>query len=173
MGNTFMFECDNFGEEANYHETYCALGGNRLSADVLRDVIDPLYKHMRAISRLPENLENFGTVMRYLRAMPVSATLPPSELALLVRVFAEHEAGRISPSYAGALRELRRSHRLGVVSNVFSDPAVFEREFERAPSLKLRRAAECLVQGKPLLPDEASGEVGRAGIGDLFDVLAA
>jgi HAD superfamily hydrolase (TIGR01662 family) len=131
MGNTFMFEGDRFGPNEDYFGTYRNLGGCRLSADSVLDVIGKLFDHMLAAYEAPENYETFGAAGHYLRTMPVSASLPTSELMLLERVVAEHEIGRIPPSHVDALKELRRSHRLGVISNVFSEPEVFEREFAR------------------------------------------
>jgi HAD superfamily hydrolase (TIGR01509 family) len=43
-----------------------------------------------------------------------------------------HEVGEIPASYADALHQLRHTHRLGVVSDIWSRKDLFLQEFERA-----------------------------------------
>jgi putative hydrolase of the HAD superfamily len=132
MGNTFMFECDRFGQGVDYHSTYRNLGGNRLSSGSISLAINRLFEHMLEISRNPEHYDRYGTVEGYLHELPESAGLPAAERKILERVFARHEVGRIPDSHVAILRELSHTHPLGVISNVWSHRSVFEEEFSRA-----------------------------------------
>jgi len=132
MGNTFMFECDRFGKEVDYHSTYRSLGGNRLSSESISLLINRLFEHMLEISRNPEHYDRYGTVEGYLRELPESAGLPANERKILESVFARHEVGRIPDSHVAILRELSHTHPLGVISNIWSNRGGFEEEFSRA-----------------------------------------
>lgn len=50
---------------------------------------------------------------------------------LLEQVFAYHEIGTIPESHVLALQRLRRTHQLGVVSNIWSKSDLYLKEFER------------------------------------------
>jgi putative hydrolase of the HAD superfamily len=132
MGNTFMFECDRFGQEVDYYSTYRSLGGNSLSSGLLSLLINRLFEHMLDISRNPDHYDRYGTVEEYLRELPESAGLPAAERKILENVFARHEVGRIPDSHVAILGELRHTHPLGVISNVWSHRGIFEEEFSRA-----------------------------------------
>lgn len=132
MGNTFMFDCDRFGQEVDYHSTYRSIGGNRLSAGAISPLINRLFKHMLEISRSPEHYDRFGTIEGYLREIPELAGLPAAERKILESVFARHEVGRIPDSHVTILRELSHTHPLGLISNVYSNRNVFEEELSRA-----------------------------------------
>jgi HAD superfamily hydrolase (TIGR01509 family) len=71
-------------------------------------------------------------VRSYLEVLPSSQSLPRNELDLVEQVFALHEVGEIPASYADALHQLRHTHRLGVVSDIWSKNDLFLQEFERA-----------------------------------------
>ena len=51
---------------------------------------------------------------------------------MLEHVFALHEIGVIPASHAAALRWLRETHKLGVVSDIWSRSDLYLQEFERA-----------------------------------------
>ncbi len=132
MGNTFMFGCDRFGQEVDYHSTYHTLGGDRLSSGSISLLINSLFEHMLDISRSPEHYDSYGTVEGYLRELPESAGLPAAERKILEGVFARHEVGRVPDSHAVILRQLGNTHPLGVISNIWSHRSIFEEEFSRA-----------------------------------------
>lgn len=71
----------------------------------------------------------------------VPTELGDAEIDELARVFAHHELGTISPEYAECLHALARRWRLGLVSNLWSPKDLW------------------------------LGELRRAGVHDLFDVL--
>jgi FMN phosphatase YigB (HAD superfamily) len=129
MGGTFMFRHDRFGEEEDFYKTYQSLGGDRLSAGdveffirlcfdgIIRDYHDPAY-----CDHFPTLAEAFR---RYAR--PAEEDLP-----LLEQVFASHEVGIVPDVCAALLRRLARTHRLALVSNIWSPKGVYLAEFKRA-----------------------------------------
>ena len=137
MGNTFMFDCNRFGEEIDYSATYRRCGGAVLDAQALWGVMDALLTRILTDYRNPAYYDALGTVAEYLRGLPVAKTLPSEELEILERVFGEHEVGYIPSSHVRVLRELNRSHVLGLVSNIWSNRAFFEAEFRKVDILDL------------------------------------
>ena len=66
----------------------------------------------------------FPSVPHYLSTLAETKALLRSELGLLEKTFALHEVGTIPETHAEALRELRQTHRLGVISDIFSPSVV-------------------------------------------------
>lgn len=130
MGNTFMFGCDRFDD--GLADTYAGLGGRRLSPEQVRQAIGALIQGMLALAHDPDRRDRFPRVGDHLAESAVTRRLSVSERELLAGTFAMHEVGTVPPSHAEALRELRRTHRLGLVSNIWSDSDVFVDEFRRA-----------------------------------------
>lgn len=132
MGNTFMFDVDRFGENEDYHATYRALGGEILTPEEVRASITKVYNRMLDAARDPERVDDFGDVRRFLKESGAASELPPLELDLIVKVFARHELGTVPPAHADALRRLRSSHPLGLISNVWSPSDFCESALEKA-----------------------------------------
>ncbi len=132
MGNTFMFDVDRFGEDEDYHATYRAFGGKTLTPDEVRAYITDVFNRMLEAARDPARMDDYGDVRRFLLESGADADLSPAELDLIVEVFSSHEVGSIPPEHAEAIRQLRRSHPLGLVSNVWSPSPVFESALEKA-----------------------------------------
>ncbi|NLF30445.1 MAG: HAD family hydrolase [Planctomycetes bacterium] len=130
MGNTFMFGCDRFSEDVA--ATYAALGGRALSAAQVRGAIDALHAGLLALGRSGDRDDSFPRVGEHLADLPATRGLPAAERDLLAQTFALHEVGTIGPFHADVLRRLAETHRLGVISNVWSDSWVFAAEFRRA-----------------------------------------
>lgn len=132
MGNTFMFDVDRFGEDENYHATYQALGGQILTPDEVRAYVSDVFNRMLEAARDPARMDDYGDVRRFLLESGTDADLPAAELDLIVEVFSSHEVGSIPPGHADAIRQLRNSHTLGLVSNVWSPSPIFEFALEKA-----------------------------------------
>ncbi len=132
MGNTFMFDVDRFGEDEDYHSTYRDLGGRILTPEEVRAPITKVLDRMLIAARDPARVDDFGDVRRFLVESGAASELPPQELDLIVNVFSRHELGSIPKRHADALRQLRSSHPLGLVSNVWSPSPVFESALESA-----------------------------------------
>ena len=132
-----MFNCDRFAAGEDYGPTYRRVGGEALDPGEVARVIEAVADVMVADSRDPAKGDRLDSVCSYLGTLAVSRHLPDSERRLLEEVFALHEIGTIPESHAEALRSLRGTHRLGVVSNIWSESRLFRSEFERAGVLDL------------------------------------
>jgi HAD superfamily hydrolase (TIGR01549 family) len=66
-----------------------------------------------------------------LEKLSAPLALSAREQTLVEYVFALHEVGTVSDTHTQVLHKLRHTHRLGVVSNIFSTSRVFLQEFER------------------------------------------
>ncbi len=137
MNGTFMFGGDRFGPEQDYAATYRALGGRQLAAGVVQGTITACFETMGAIYDDPARCDSFPHVLDTLRDLPTARHLPEGELKLLERVIAEHELGRVSDTYALALKRLAATHRLGLVANILSPKDLWLDEFARAGVLNL------------------------------------
>ncbi len=137
MNGTFMFGGDRFGPEQDYAATYRALGGRQLAAGVVQGTITACFETMGAIYDDPARCDSFPQLLDTLRDLPAARHLPEGELKLLERVIAEHELGRVSDTYALALKRLAATHRLGLVANILSPKDLWLDEFARAGVLNL------------------------------------
>jgi HAD superfamily hydrolase (TIGR01509 family) len=99
---------------------------------MVSQVISNLHNLILAVGRDPGFYNNFGAVRTYLEQLPESRDWLDSELEILEKVFARHEVGVIPGSHAKVIKELGRTHSLGVVSNIWSHRDVFEKELRRA-----------------------------------------
>ncbi|MGE0682864.1 MAG: HAD family hydrolase [Candidatus Binatia bacterium] len=131
MARTFMFNVDRFSAEEDFTATYRQIGGTTLSDDMVQQIITDLVSTIEPDYQDPRSVEYFSDVSSYLKVLPSSRSLPRHELDLLEQVFALHEVGEIPAPYADALQQLRHTHRLGVVSDIWSKKDLFLQEFER------------------------------------------
>lgn len=137
MARTFMFNVDRFFGEEDFAATYQQIGGETLSDNKVRQIIRNLHSAISTDYQDPRLMNCFPSVRQHLQALPSFQSLPSQELDLLEQVFALHEVGEIPPSHAQALHKLRQTHRLGVVSDIWSKKDLFLQEFERAGVLEL------------------------------------
>ena len=126
-----MFNVDRFSETDDVGATYRQIGGKTLSEEEVHQIISRVFKEMLSDYQNPHYYNRFPSVFSYLQALPEAKGLPASEVLLLERVFALHEVGTIPHPHAEALQQLRKTHRLGVVSNIWSKSGLYLREFER------------------------------------------
>ena len=141
MGCTFMFEVDRFSEHENFGATYRQLGGDFLSDRQVNQIIILVLDTLLADYEGLRYCDSFPLVSDYLKAL-VGENLSEREFQLLEDVFALHEMGIIPQSYALILRQLRQTHRLGVVSNIWSRS---ERYFEAFEKAGIRALFEAIV----------------------------
>ena len=132
MGRTFMFDVDRFSNTDAFATTYRRIGGRMLADGDVRRIISSLFKKMLADSRDPACYDCFPSVLAYLQGLSDCTKLEKSEITLLKQVFARHEIGTIPDSHAKVLHRLRESHRLGVVSDIWSRKTFYLGEFTRA-----------------------------------------
>ncbi|MET0340013.1 MAG: HAD family hydrolase [Polyangiales bacterium] len=129
MHGVLMFGHDRFGEHEDFFRSYRALGGTCLSARDVDVAIRRCFAGMRADYDDPARFDDFPSVREGLARY---ARVPESELSRLEIVFALHECGLIPDACAAMLARLARSHRLGLVSDVWAPKYLWQREFERA-----------------------------------------
>jgi len=129
LHGVIMFGHDRFGAQEDFYRTYHALGGRRLSVDEVRRCITQCYEGMRADYHNPARYDDFPSVREGLTRY---GDAPADELDLLEQVFSLHECGLIPTECAELLSRLSRTHRLGLVSNIWAPRYLWEREFERA-----------------------------------------
>src|SRR5439155_1081396 len=134
---TILFGGDRFGPNQDYASTYRALGGSRLATDVVQTIIQTCFDTLEVIYNDPTRSDSFPQVVDTLRALPAARGVPPADLALLERVIAQHELGRVPDDYAVSLQKLARSHVLGVIANLLSRKDPWLQEFYRAGVLDL------------------------------------
>jgi len=131
MNGTLMFGGDRFGPDQDYFATYRTLGGSQLTRKVVQATIQACYDTMGVFYNDPKRSDSFPQVLETLRTVPGAGDLPSEELVLLERVIARHEVGRIPDAYAEGLRNLARSHVLGLIANILSRKDLWLQEFER------------------------------------------
>ena len=137
MGRTFMFDVDRFGKDDDFEATYRKIGGNRLGGQEVLEIVSETFGQMIADGKNPERYDNFPSVLTYLRRHPKSRQLSDGEFALLEEVFCEHEIGTIPQRYVNVLRQLHKTHRLGIVSDIWSRSERFYQELTRAGIMEL------------------------------------
>lgn len=142
MGRTFMFNVDRFDKDDDFRATYRKAGGNRLRGREVFQILSAIFHQMIADSKKPEKYDNFSSVLTYLKRHPKSAQLPADEIAILEKVFSEHEAGTIPEAYVSVLRQLYKTHRLGIVSDIWSHSERFYQELAR---VGIRELFEAIV----------------------------
>lgn len=127
-----MFNVDRFSDSESYGSTYRQIGGTKLADSEVHWIISRLFEKMLADSRDPASYDRFPTVLTCLKRMPACIELPESEIRLLEQVFALHEVSTIPHTHTEALRRLHETHRLGLVSNIWSKSDLYLQEFTRA-----------------------------------------
>ena len=137
LNGTFMFGQDRFGPEFDYFETYRDLGGGLLDRAAVRAAIDGCWESMEAVADDPARFDSFPGVGETLAALAATKGLPGGELERLEAVFARHEVGTIPAAYGQLLQDLARTHRLGLVSNIWSEKAPYLAGLERAGLVNL------------------------------------
>jgi FMN phosphatase YigB (HAD superfamily) len=131
MCGTFMFGHDRFGPSEDYAQTYRALGGKNLSPESVQQAVTACFDTLDRIYEDVARHDSFPSVLSALRCLFETRDWPESDVLLVERVFAEHERGRVPGEYADAVRFLARSHRLALVSNIWSEKRLYVEELER------------------------------------------
>ena len=152
MNGTFMFGHDRFGSDQDYHATYRALGGRRLGPPAVHGAITSCYETLETIYNDARCFDSFPKVRDQLRTLPETRDLPETELALLEEVVASHELGRVPEEYAETLRNLARTHRLGLVTDIWSRKGPYLEELSRAGVLDLFAVAVFSSDGTSVKP---------------------
>jgi FMN phosphatase YigB (HAD superfamily) len=135
LNGTFMFGEDRFGPGEDFAATYRSLGGGALEPQLVEQAVRSCYSRMAADYENPERYDDFPQVAGVLRSLFPS--LADDELNRVERVIASHKLGRVPDAHAAILHRLARSHRLGLVANVWSVKDLWLGELDRAGVLGL------------------------------------
>ena len=131
MNGTFMFGHDRFGDGEKYHQTYEQVGGQTLDGSIVQDVVCHAMADLEVKYNATDWQHKFPPMKDILTGIAVTGGLPANEIDMLLRVIAHHEMGKISAENETVLRALATSHRLGVVSNLWSDKQMWIELFEQ------------------------------------------
>ncbi|MEL6162364.1 MAG: hypothetical protein AAFR37_00920 [Cyanobacteria bacterium J06628_3] len=127
VGHTFMFGGYRFLSNENFAATYRSLNGSLLTDELVNNIIFTISRRIKADGKNPAYYECLPSVISYLQKHPQAKNLPASELDLLEQVFASHEVGVISQKHVEVLRKLQQTHKLGIISNIWSKRYIFKR----------------------------------------------
>ena len=182
---TFMFGVDRFGEAEDFHATYRSLGGSRLSPDTVNATILTCLDYLVKLYKDPVWFDKFPSLTKSFNSSCPELKLPPGEWELLEETFARHERGHIPEDHAECLRALAKTHRLGVVSNIWAKKDGWIREFRDKGILDLFEVMvfssdHTSIKPSPVLFDKAISafDVTRSGmvfVGDspAYDIKGA
>ena len=152
MNGTFMFGHDRFGPEEDYFATYRALGGRRLDRTGLTAVLAPTLAEVLAVYDNPAHVDDFPSLAEAFRRY---GHAEDADIPILERIFAAHELGRVPPEHQTFLRQVARTHRLGVVSNLCSHPDLWLSEHPDAETFRLFTALVYSSEGRSIKPSPA------------------
>ena len=125
------FSTSPFSISEDFAATYRSLNGSLLASELVNQIIFTVSRRIKADGKNPAYYECLPSVLSYLQKHPQVKDLPLSELNLLEQVFANHEVGVISRKHIEVLHQLRKTHRLGIISNIWSTKDIFIKEFDR------------------------------------------
>jgi FMN phosphatase YigB (HAD superfamily) len=165
LNGTFMFGHDRLGPDEDFHATYRALGGRRLAPESVRAAVSGCCAFLDHLYRDDARRDTFPSVAEALRRLSETRDLPSAERMLLERVIAEHEVGRVPAEYADVLRRLARTHRLGIVSNVWSRGDLYVEELRRVGVLDLFAAVVFSSDGDSIKPSRVMFDRAVAALG--------
>jgi putative hydrolase of the HAD superfamily len=165
VNSTFMFGEDRYGPEHDYFATYGSLGGSTLDQARVRQAVDACIAYMKSIYADPDRCDSFPQVGEVLAELLDTRGYPASERQLLEQVIAAHEVGHVPPEYSKALQTLARTHRLGIVSNIWSKKDLYVSELERVQVLNLFDVIVFSSDGPSMKPSRRLFDQATAGLG--------
>jgi len=123
--DTFMFGVDNFSSNERFDKTYKRIGGKKISPEIINKAITDWYEFIIKDYNNPQFFNNFPTANYYIKKVIDKYQLPFSEELNLEKVIASHEAGIIPLEFINTLKYLNLTHKLGIVSNIWSKSQYF------------------------------------------------
>lgn len=150
MCGTFMVDHDRLGPNADFYATYRQIGGTRLTRDQVHDAMRRGLDVINFRYNSPDFHEDFPSV-----AEVYAPFVAPEDLKELETVLAAHEIGTIPPENEAFLRDLSKTHWIGVVSNICSHPDAW---VPASPNVETFRAFHHLVfssEGRTIKPARA------------------
>jgi FMN phosphatase YigB (HAD superfamily) len=113
LNGTLARDYDRFGHEHDYYATYTRLGGGRLTPAAVRIKVEESLK--RCLLRY--DLGPWDPFPPYGDFLELA---DPAEKRLVEATVADHELGVVPDSRVAWLRELARTHRIGLVSDIWA-----------------------------------------------------
>ncbi len=162
---TFMFGHDRFGDGEDFHATYCRRGGALLDAAQVERAIRAGLGTLVAVYGDETRHDDCISVQAALHRDPAAALYPRSERALLEEVLAFHERGHVPAEYADCLRTLAKTHRLGLVSNLFARRDGWLRVLDEASVLGLFEVTVFSSDGRSVKPSPRIFRKALSGMG--------
>ena len=151
MNGTFMFGHDRFGPAEDYFATYRALGGRGMGREDLLAVWNPSLATLLTLYETASRFDDFPPLSEVF----TDHGAPANEIPVLERVFAAHEIGDVPDEHAAFIRDLSRTHDLGVVSNLCSHPDTWLRTCPSAEVFTHFKALVFSSEGRSIKPSSA------------------
>ncbi len=171
VNGTFMFGQDRFGPDQDYAATYRALGGEDFSDSRVRELVNLCVDRMIRVGREPAQYTDFPAVSETLDTVAGPTVIDPIERNRLIQVIAAHEVGEVPQTHAAALHKLAESHRLAIVSNIWSEKTPWHRAFEAAGIDKLFEVFIWSSDGRAIKPAPEVFERAIAVIGAPLECI--
>lgn len=130
QSRTFMFGVDRFGPGEDYSQTYRRIGGATLSDKSVNEAVSSIFKALLDAYENRERDNDFPAVRQAIGE--VGLNISDSDIELLDDLVAEHEIGAVPDGHWSAIHRLAGSHRLGIISNIWAQPARFEHNLQNA-----------------------------------------
>lgn len=130
MNGTFMFGHDRLNASEDFHATYQALGGSRLTAEAVHASVLACcagFSHDYADAMLVDAFPSLETSV--CRHGGLQARQDVQEIAAVI---AHHEVGHVPPWASDTVIRLSRTHAVGVVSNVWAPSSCWRAELARS-----------------------------------------
>jgi putative hydrolase of the HAD superfamily/5'-nucleotidase len=117
MCKTFMFGHDRFGPHEDFFATYQRLGHSRLTHDQVHDA----FRRALDVIHFKYNSSDFYEDFPSVHEVFASVAAKP-DVDALEEVFTVHEIGRVPAENHAFLRDLAKTHWIGVLSNICAHP---------------------------------------------------
>lgn len=129
--DTLMMGGNRFSDREDYAHTYRQLGGTFYPDEAVQQLIHQTWSRMSAHYHDPAWYADFRPAGTYLAETLNAHDLPHNDLPRLHTVFAHHELGHVPEPVCQTLRTLSQTHRLGIVSDLWAEKALFVRTLRR------------------------------------------
>jgi putative hydrolase of the HAD superfamily len=130
QARTFMFGVDRFGPDENFSLTYRRIGGTTLSDRQVNHVVSTVFKTRLDAYEERKRDDNFPTVRQAISEAKLDVS--DRDIDFIDDLMAEHEIGPVPETHKTAIHALSTTHRLGIISNIWGQPARFEHNLQNA-----------------------------------------
>lgn len=150
MNGTFVFGHDRFGPDEDYFATYVRAGGRNLDRDRVSRIVNVTIEALWRAYLAPEHVDDFPSVAETLQRY--GGGIKHADLSILETVVAIHELGSVPSGHDQFLRDMARTHGLGIVSNLWSRPEPWIASFRESGLLAIFNALVFSSQGRSIKP---------------------